>query len=258
MQTLITLTLAGSDTGPFTIYSNQDGYTTPTEAGVPRASLVAGYTATVPDGTTEVLLRSTGVCQRDLYLIVTGSPTTTTTSSTSSTSTTSTTSTTTTAYIPGPIWYMILNCLTGDYAYSQQSVSGDFYVGQIVISPGNWWTVVTIVTLNPGGSLVTITDSVLSTCPVVRYVYTVNRYICDETYPDECAATYIETFQVADTHDNLTVGVPGNYWYYIDEINSYLFEVISYEGPSFGEGLLLTNMIEGTKNCNIHCPLPVA
>jgi len=33
--------------------------------------------------------------------------------------------------------------------------------------------------------------------------------------------------------------------------------VISYDGAGFGEGLLLTNMIEGSKNCNSHCPLPV-
>jgi hypothetical protein len=86
MTTLITLTLAGSDTGPFNIYSNTNGFTTPTVTGVSRAALLAGYTATVPDGTTEVLVRSTGACQRDLYLDVSGAPTTTT--STTSTSTT--------------------------------------------------------------------------------------------------------------------------------------------------------------------------
>jgi hypothetical protein len=95
MTVLITLTLAGSDTGPFNLYSNADGYTTAFETGISRAALVAGYTSTlVPQYTTEVLVRSTGVCDRDLYLDVVGAPTTTTTS-TSSTST-STTSTSTT------------------------------------------------------------------------------------------------------------------------------------------------------------------
>tara|TARA_B110000503_G_C7066275_1_gene378917 strand:+ start:232 stop:792 length:561 start_codon:yes stop_codon:yes gene_type:complete len=92
MTVLITLTLAGSDTGPFNIYSNADGFITPTEIGVSKAALIAGYDATVPDGTTEVLVQSTGVCERDLYLMVAGAPTTTTTTS----STTSTTSSTTT------------------------------------------------------------------------------------------------------------------------------------------------------------------
>ena len=93
MTVLITLTLAGSDTGPFNLYSNADGYTTAFETGISRAALIAGYTSSLaPDGTTEVLVRSTGVCQRDLYLIVSGAPTTTTTS-TSSTSTTSTSTT---------------------------------------------------------------------------------------------------------------------------------------------------------------------
>jgi hypothetical protein len=93
MTVLITLTLAGSDTGPFNLYSNADGYTTAFETGISRAALIAGYTSTLaPEGTTEVLVRSTGVCQRDLYLVVSGAPTTTTTS-TSSTSTTSTSTT---------------------------------------------------------------------------------------------------------------------------------------------------------------------
>jgi hypothetical protein len=90
MTVLITLTTAGSDTGPFNIYSNSNGFSTIIISGVSRASLVAGYNATVPDGTTEVLVRSTGACQRDLYLDVSGAPatTTSTTSSTTSTSTT--------------------------------------------------------------------------------------------------------------------------------------------------------------------------
>jgi hypothetical protein len=85
MTTLITLTLAGSDTGPFSIYSNVDGFTTPTVTGISRATLLAGYTATVPDGTVQVLVRSTGECDRDLYLTVSGAPTPTTTTTTSTT-----------------------------------------------------------------------------------------------------------------------------------------------------------------------------
>lgn len=94
MTVLITLTTAGSDTGPFNIYSNADGFSTIIISGVSRASLVAGYNATVPDGTTEVLVRSTGACQRDLYLDVSGAPATTTTTSSTTSSTTTTIPTT--------------------------------------------------------------------------------------------------------------------------------------------------------------------
>lgn len=101
MTVIITLTLAGSDTGPFDLYSNADGYTTAFDSGVPRSALVAGYTtSSVPTDTTEVLVRSTGVCARDLYLNVAGAPSTTTTTS----STSSTTSTTTT---PAPETYTL-------------------------------------------------------------------------------------------------------------------------------------------------------
>jgi hypothetical protein len=95
MTVLITLTLAGIDVGPFDIYSNSDGFTTPIVTGVSRAALVAGYYLTpVPDDATQILVRSTGVCDRSLYLDISGAPTTTTTS-TSSTSTSTTTTTTT-------------------------------------------------------------------------------------------------------------------------------------------------------------------
>ena len=89
MTVLITLTLAGSDTGPFNLYSDANGFSSPFQTGVAKSVLEAGLsTSSVPTGTTEILVRSTGVCQRDLYLPVAGAPTTTTTtSSTSSTST---------------------------------------------------------------------------------------------------------------------------------------------------------------------------
>jgi len=104
MTVTITLTLAGSDTGPFNLYSNVDGYTSAFQTGVPRGTLVAGLTtSTVPDGTTGILVRSTGVCQRDLYLNVAGAPVTTTTTTSSTSSTTSTTTTSTP-----------LSCITGD------------------------------------------------------------------------------------------------------------------------------------------------
>jgi hypothetical protein len=91
MQALITLTLAGSDTGPFDLYSNVDGYTIAVVTGLQRITLINGYTAAMPDGTTEILVRSTGTCNRDLYLVVQGAPIPTTTTTTSSTTTSTTT-----------------------------------------------------------------------------------------------------------------------------------------------------------------------
>ena len=56
MTIFITLSLAGTETGPFDLYSNVDGFTTPFATGVSRAALLAGYETTAPDGTITVRL----------------------------------------------------------------------------------------------------------------------------------------------------------------------------------------------------------
>ena len=79
---LITLTTAGSDTGPFNLYSNTDGYVTPFETSVSKLPLVAGYTSTlVPNGTTTIRVKSNnpGFCVNYVDLAVSGITTTTTT-----------------------------------------------------------------------------------------------------------------------------------------------------------------------------------
>jgi hypothetical protein len=91
MTVLITLTLAGTDTGPFDIYSNVDGYVTPIVTGVAKASLEAGYSLVgVPDSAYIIRVKSTGTCTNYIDMNISGG-TTTTTTSTSSTTTTSTT-----------------------------------------------------------------------------------------------------------------------------------------------------------------------
>jgi len=101
MTVLVTLTLAGTDVGPFNLYSNVDGYTTALATGVSRAALVAGYNLlNVPDNASVIRVQSTGTCTNYLDILLSGA-TTTTTSSTS----TSTTTSTTTSVVP---------CLTGD------------------------------------------------------------------------------------------------------------------------------------------------
>lgn len=92
MTVLITLTTAGSSTGPFSLYSDVDSYSVPFETGVLRTSLLAGYTSTlVPNGTTIVRVMSTGTCTNYTDISVVPCPTTTTTSTSTSTTTTTTT-----------------------------------------------------------------------------------------------------------------------------------------------------------------------
>jgi hypothetical protein len=93
MTVLITLSMAGSDSGPFNLYSNLDGYTSAFESGVSKASLLAGYASSlVPDFTTTIRVMSVGNCNN--YIDIPLYTSTTSTSSTSSTSSTTTTSTT--------------------------------------------------------------------------------------------------------------------------------------------------------------------
>jgi len=83
MIVLITLTVAGADTGPFNLYSDIDGYITPFESSVPKSSLVSGYTSTVvPTGTTIIRVLSQGTCDNYIDIPVSGLITTTTTSTT--------------------------------------------------------------------------------------------------------------------------------------------------------------------------------
>lgn len=82
MTALITLTTAGSNSGPFNLYSNLDGYTTAFATAVSKASLLAGYSSSsVPDYTTTIRILSTGTCTN--YIDITLSSSTTSTSTTS-------------------------------------------------------------------------------------------------------------------------------------------------------------------------------
>ena len=82
---LITLTIAGSDTGPFDLYSNTDGYLSPFESSVSKANLEAGYLSDlVPDNTTIIRVKSdNALCSNyidcEISSITTTSSTTTTT-----------------------------------------------------------------------------------------------------------------------------------------------------------------------------------
>lgn len=91
MTVLITLTTAGSDSGPFNLFSNLDDYTSAFETGVSKAALLAGYSsALVPDYTTTVRVISTGVCVNYVDIAIETITTTTTTTVAPTTTTTTT------------------------------------------------------------------------------------------------------------------------------------------------------------------------
>ena len=60
MIIFITLSFAGAESGPFDLYSDVDGFTTPFAQNVSKADLLLGYEAVAPDGTTTVRLLDLG------------------------------------------------------------------------------------------------------------------------------------------------------------------------------------------------------
>lgn len=141
MTVLITLTTAGADTGPFNLYSDTDGYVTPFETSISKASLVSGYTSTVvPNSTTIIRVRSTSVlCTNyvDLTIVIstttttstTAAPTTTTTTTaapaTTTTTTTQATATLTfTGYASGVFYFDLSAAVGATTTISQATVNG--------------------------------------------------------------------------------------------------------------------------------------
>jgi hypothetical protein len=99
MTVLITLTVAGPDSGPFDLYSNLDGYISAFESAVPKSSLLAGYaSAVVPDFTTTIRVKSVGDCNNYIDIPLYATTTTSTSSSSTSSTTTSTTTIANTCY----------------------------------------------------------------------------------------------------------------------------------------------------------------
>jgi len=84
MTVLITLSGVGSSAGPtFNLYASPDGITfTTIIEGVNKTVLEAGYTATVPDGTTDIKVTSVGQCTNSYVATIGVIPTTTTTTTT--------------------------------------------------------------------------------------------------------------------------------------------------------------------------------
>ena len=74
MTVLIMLTTAGADSGPFNLYSDVNGYTSPFEVGVGKGALLAGFpSSSVPDGTNIIRVMSNGACTNHVDITVTPS-----------------------------------------------------------------------------------------------------------------------------------------------------------------------------------------
>ena len=177
MTVLITLTTAGTDTGPFDLYSNVDGYVSAFETGVSKAALLAGYSsALVPNGTTTIRIKSTGTCVNYIDVTVVTTTTTTTTSTPTTTTTTTsvpptTTTTTTTSLVSNIFLDMSLSL---DTTVSDISVQGSpaSYVSGVplpntgggntnlnTVEVGGAQTVVITYTCTFGGHKITLIDS---------------------------------------------------------------------------------------------------
>jgi hypothetical protein len=151
---LITLTTAGVDTGPFDLYSNSDGYSTPFQANVAKSLLVAGYSATnVPDSATIIRVQSLGTCTNFIDIVINAAPVTTTTTTTSAATTTTTTipptttttttnpSTTTTTTTAGP--------QTASWSYSRDPGSSG---KSFTVTKYNGITTTTVVSTSTNGA----------------------------------------------------------------------------------------------------------
>jgi hypothetical protein len=80
MTVYIQLITAGADTGPFNLYSNVDAYVSAFETSVSKIDLTSGYTSNiVPDGTTNIRVKSSGSCISYIDIPVSTTTTTTTT-----------------------------------------------------------------------------------------------------------------------------------------------------------------------------------
>jgi hypothetical protein len=90
---ILTLTVAGTDTGPFDLYGNSTGSFELLETAVDKDDLTTapGYSTTVPLGTTQVRIQSTGLCPNYIDVVLENTTTTTTTTTIAPTTTTTTT-----------------------------------------------------------------------------------------------------------------------------------------------------------------------
>lgn len=188
MNVLITLTTAGTDTGPFNLYSNVDSYTTAFETDISRGILVAGYTSTiVPPGTSAIRVKSMGVCANYVDITLTYPSTTTTTTTASGTSTT-TTSTTTAA--PGTT-----TTTTTSAPVPTTTTTTTPYVGPATTTTTSTTTaspVTTTTTTTSGGGTTTTTTT--TTAIPTTTTTTTNVFVSCQEWRNDTAGEVIVTY----------------------------------------------------------------
>ena len=158
ISVIVTLTTAGSDTGPFNLFSNVNGYTSAFETNVDKLDLLAGYTSSVvPDGTTIIRVMSEGVCKNytDITIV-------TTTTTTTSITPTTTTTTSTPIIIGRGVTIPVPVEPSANLIISYTDPTGFFVSGQTIpaqISPTNYFlciecaTTITVDSGTPNGSI---------------------------------------------------------------------------------------------------------
>jgi hypothetical protein len=158
MDVLLLLTTAGSDTGPlFDLYENSTGPFVLFESAVSKVDLTTppGYSTTVPSGTTQVRIQSTGVCENYIDIVLENTTTSTTTSTTTC-----------------PTYYELEGCDPADYAFTTivpTLGAGQRYIDPI-LGPGNevyyTYTGASITTcVVPGPYNASIQATLLTGCP---------------------------------------------------------------------------------------------
>jgi len=140
MIVFIQLTIAGTDAGPFDLYSDSDGYVTPFATAVPKLTLTAGTNFTIPDDALNIKAVSVGVCTNNIIIPIgtttsttttttTGGPTTTSTSTSTSSSTT--TSTTTVIVIPCFTYTLSTTAPSFTFDYNYIDCGGTFIASSL-------------------------------------------------------------------------------------------------------------------------------
>jgi len=191
MTILVTLTFAGSDTGPFDIYTNVDGFVTPIAVGVSKAALEAGYTILgVPDSASIIRVQSLGICDNYLDILLAGATTTTTTTA----FTTSTTTTTSPA------------CLTGDTNAISSCLSGE--AALFTVTPGN------TALITPGGYYYSGTGTRYYSAYIMNSTNTAVLYTFNYVQVDSFAGTWTSDLP----SDTLSAGT---YYLRTDTVNCF-------------------------------------
>jgi hypothetical protein len=198
----------GSDTGPFNLYTDSDGYTVPFATNVSAAALQAGYSSTVPNDATIVRVVSVGLCTNFINLDINLLPPTTTTTSSSSTSTSTSTTSTSSSTTTTTTTSQLLLCYQAEI-YPPIFNPGTFHTVEYLDCYGN----PQIINVPDGGTMVTIcytgivsdnnnglTNPLFTYCPAPTTTTTTTEtpscfnFTMTALVPENLGFTYVDCF----------------------------------------------------------------